>query len=242
MTYEFDHLVITGRDKMEVAARTLQVAGFHITALSKHNLGSLNRLIMLDNAYLEILGWEAGAQSIRPEIADRACGIDALVFRTSNAEVCRQNLMNAGFSPNPVQDLSRPVQIAGEMKVALFKTVRFAQQPILGLRIYFCQHLTPEYIWIAEDMKHPNQLTHLKEIEVSSSQPAQTYALFTKLLQLKNELLVTPQSQENDFSINLSNCLLRIHQEAMGTSSSISQCQIESGDGEKTLTLYQENF
>ena len=242
MTYEFDHLVIIGRDKMEVAAHTLQAAGFHLTALSKHNLGSLNRLIMLDNAYLEILGWQSGTRSVRQEIADRACGIDALVFRTSDAEICYKNLMDAGFFPNPVQDLSRPVRIGGEMKQALFKTVRFATQPIPGLRIYFCQHLTPKYVWIAEDMKHPNQLTHIKEIGVGSSHPAQTYLLFTKLLQLQNGLLMDSQIQSNDYSIRLSNCLIRIHQKSIGEPTLISQCEIKSDDGEKTFTLSQENF
>jgi hypothetical protein len=242
MSYEFDHLVITGRDKMEVATRTLQAVGFHLTDLSKHNLGSLNRLIILDSAYLEILGWEPGTQSIRQEIADRACGIDALVFRTTNAEGCYQDLMDADFSPNPVQDLSRPVRVGGEIRQALFKTVRFATQPIPGLRIYFCQHLTPQYVWKAEDMKHSNGLTHLKEIEVGSSHPTQTYLLLAKLLQLPNVLSTDSLKEANDYTIDLGNCLLRIHGEALGSSNSINQCQIESSDEKKLYTLSQENF
>jgi hypothetical protein len=242
MLYKFDHLVITGRDKMDVAARTLQADGFHLTDLARHNLGSLNRLIMLDSAYLEILGWESGAQSIRQEIADRAYGLDALVFRTANAEVCYQDLIEAGFAPNPVQDLSRPVEIAGKIKQAIFKAVRFTTQPIPGLRIYFCQHLTPEYVWIAEDMKHPNGLTHLKEIGIGSSNPAQTYQLFAKLLQLQNPLLDRPQSRENDCTVDLGNCLLRIHEEALESPNLITQCQIENSDGSKIYTLSQGDF
>ena len=242
MVYKFDHLVITGRDKMDVAARTLQAAGFHLTDLARHNLGSLNRLIMLDSAYLEILGWEPGAESIRQEIADRACGLDALVFRTLNSDTCYQNLMDAGFEPNPVQDLSRPVQVDGEIKQALFKAVRFTTQPIPGLRIYFCQHLTPQYVWMAEDMEHANGLTHLKEVGVGSSNPKQTYQLFAKLLELHNPLLDSSQSRENDYTIDLGNCLLRIHGEAVESPNLITQCQIENSDGSKICTLSQENF
>lgn len=242
MVYKFDHLVITGRDKMEVAAQTLEGEGFHLTDLARHNLGSLNRLIMLDSAYLEILGWEPGAQSIRQEIADRACGLDALVFRTSNADTCYQDLTEAGFAPNPVQDLSRPVQIDGEAKQALFKAVRFTIQPIQGLRIYFCQHLTPEYIWIAEDMKHSNGLTHLKEIKVESSNPIQTYQLFDKLLQLQASTPDGSQSRENVYSIDLGNCVLRIHGGGIKLPNLITQCQIENSDGSKIYTLSQEDF
>lgn len=242
MTYKFDHLVITGRDKMDMAARIFQEEGFHLTDLARHNLGSLNRLVMLDSAYLEILGWEPGAQSIRQEIADRACGLDALVFRTSNADTCYRDLTEAGFAPNPVQDLSRPVKIDGEIKQALFKAVRFTTQPIPGLRIYFCQHLTPEYVWIAEDMKHSNGLIHLKEIEVESSNPTQTYQLFDKLLQLQVPTLDGSQNLENDYTIDLGNCLLRIHGGAVEFSNLIAQCQIENNDGSKICTLSQYDF
>ncbi len=227
---------------MEVAAQTLEAKGFHLTDLARHNLGSLNRLIMLDSAYLEILGWESQAQSIRQEIADRPCGLDALVFRTSDAGACYQDLMESGFAPNPVQDLSRPVQIDGEIKQALFKAVRFTAQPIPGLRIYFCQHLTPEYVWIAGDMEHSNGLIHLKEIRVGSSNPAQTYQVFAKLLKLQGSLTDSSHSWMNDYTIDLGNCLLRIHGEALESPNLITQCQIENSDGSKIYTLSQEDF
>jgi len=97
MTYEFDHLVIISRDRMEEISDTFHSLGFALTPLSKHNLGSSNRLAILDSCYLEILGWEADSIPIRKEIADEPCGLNALVFRTVNADTCYQNLKDNGF-------------------------------------------------------------------------------------------------------------------------------------------------
>lgn len=173
-----------GRDNLDELSGLFQGEGFALTPLAHHNLGSSNRLIMLGSSYIELLGWEKGKQVQRAEIANQALGLDALVFRTDNANACYEQLKASGFAVNPVQDLSREGDFEGNKVSVRFKTVRFSEQPILGLRIYFCEHLTPEYVWQKEWLVHPNRICSLRQITITSSDISATAASLMKLLNL----------------------------------------------------------
>ena len=224
MTYQFDHLVLMARDQILLISDRLAGLGFNLTPLSKHNLGSSNQLCMLDSTYLEVLGWEYGTTPERKEIAELEIGLDALVFKTDDAEQCFKRLQEAGFKPNPIQDLSRPAQVNEQIHTALFKTVRFSVQPIAGLRIYFCQHLTPEYLWFDAVTKHPNAKNHLQEIVIASPDPQDTASLLHQLLHI-----ATPQSiQNSEFIVDLGNCVLRIVSKASLTLPQIEEVRINA--------------
>ncbi len=164
----FDHLVLMMRDELMQRAPRFEQAGYRLTALSVHNLGSINRLIPLDTAYIELLGWPAGKPPARKEIADQPLGLDALVFRSEDAGATHARLCELGFDVNPVQRLERPLQFLGETQMARFDTVRFATQPVAGLRIYFCQHLTPEFIWNEPALDHANGAIALDRIVIEA--------------------------------------------------------------------------
>lgn len=243
MEYEFDHLVITVRDDMDRASKLFNSFGFNLTPLSQHNLGSCNRLAVLDNSYIELLGWEPGSPSIRKEIAEEPYGLNALVFRTTNADISYQRLKDLGFSPNPVQDLTRPVEIGQETKQAMFKAVRFPSQPIPGIRLYFCEHLTPQYVWREEDMQHQNALSTLTEIVLSSSEPGKVYLQLMKLLQ--EQAIKSPEKsdlQSQNFEIYLKNCRIKIVYAEGNHLTKISNCLIESADGSKSLEIKEVDF
>ncbi|NYT57987.1 VOC family protein [Alcaligenaceae bacterium] len=163
---DFDHLVVMMRDQLNDRAPRLQKDGFHLTEVSVHNLGSINQLITLESSYIELLGWPAGQPPVRKEIAEQTLGLDALVFRPRNAADTYERLRQAGFEVSPVQRLERLVPTPRGTDMARFDTVRFARQPIPGLRIYYCQHLTPEYIWDESVMQHENGAQSLREIMV----------------------------------------------------------------------------
>jgi hypothetical protein len=87
---EFDHAVIMVRDRLDALAPHFERQGFHLTEKAVHNLGSCNRLIVLDDTYIELSGWPPGALPARKEIADSPLGLDGLVFRTYDAEATHQ--------------------------------------------------------------------------------------------------------------------------------------------------------
>jgi Glyoxalase-like domain len=207
LKYPFDHLVIIGRDELGGLSQKFVAQGFLLTPLAHHNLGSSNQLMMLDTTYIELLGWESGTTPQRAEIANQAIGLDALVFRTENAQQTYTQLKDAGFAINPVQDLSRKTEFLGKSVIAEFKTVRFSEQPVTGIRIYFCEHLTPEYVWQNQWMHHQNQLDCLSKITLASSAIEETAQIFYKLLNLEPKDI---DHHENSINISLPNLELAI--------------------------------
>lgn len=208
----FDHLVIITRSRLSEFAEQFKQSGFQLTGISKHNLGSINQLIILDSSYIELLGWESDDVIVRKEIANLDYGLDALVFRTYNAERTYQRLLGLGFNPNPVQDLSRPAQLGNQMFTAEFKAIRFTKQPIEGLRIYFCEHLTPELVWNAESQMHSNQAESLNSIEITCADPNSLAHVFGRLLEL-----TPPQKLQECIEIQLQNTklILKLDKQAL---------------------------
>ena len=162
---------------------------------------------MLDSSYIELLGWEKGKPIQRAEIANQAIGLDALVFRTNDADASYAQLKESGFAVNPVQDLSREGEFMGKMVLVEFKTVRFSEQPIPGLRIYFCEHLNPEYVWQEVWLSHPNKMHYLPQITLGSPDSSETAATFQKLLNLSDQAVVC---SANTIQISLPNIELHI--------------------------------
>jgi hypothetical protein len=240
LPYEFDHLVVIGRDQMPRISDCFQALGFHLTPLARHNLGSMNRLIMLNTAYIELLGWELGEMPARKEIANEPIGLNALVFRTQNADACYEALAGQGYCPNPVQELTRPVQVGGKTQQAVFRTVRFSAQPIEGLRIYFCQHLTPQHVWRPQDMSHPNQLNELAEIVLESSEPQALYSKLCALLCVSTERASLSLPAPDRYRVSLGNCGLRIVASDSGQPAAIQGCRIESAQAARALSFGNE--
>lgn len=224
--YSFDHLVLIGRDQLQSLGRKFVDQGFTLTPLARHNLGSCNQLIMFDSAYIELLGWEPNKPLLRAEIANQAFGLDALVFRTNNAEKTYRELLASGFSVNPVQDLSRDTQYENKLVSVQFKTVRFSKQPIPGIRIYFCEHLTPEFVWQEQWLVHQNQLGHLKSITFASPNILATTKVMCQLLNLEK----VHTAIGKDFAqLTLPNIQLNI-QKAEG----LTECKLLSAQVSKT--------
>jgi len=231
MSYDFDHLVIIARDKIIPVANNLRQLGFHLTEMAKHNLGSCNQLAMLSSSYVEVLGWEEGTIPQRKEIADLPLGLDALVFRTYNAAECFSSLKNSGFLANPVQELSRPALVNGKEELAQFNTVRFSAQPIPGLRIYFCEHLTPNFLWFDEVLQHPNLSNHLSEITLETNLLEETSATLMKLLNLSEKDI---QSSQDMHMFALPNCKITIQKNLGVKSTKIKSVSIHRQLVDKT--------
>ncbi|OWT54532.1 hypothetical protein CEY11_22430 [Candidimonas nitroreducens] len=167
------------RDRLVALAPSFEDDGYCLTDLATHNLGSMNRLIMLRDNYIELMGWPQGQPPARKDIADSPAGLDALVFRSTDALQTYEHLKRGQFDVKPVTHLERPIVIDGKSHVVSFRTVHFATQPIPGFRVYFCQHLTPEYVWMDRFMRHANGARALDAIRIRAAQPeavAQTLA------------------------------------------------------------------
>ncbi|HWL29325.1 MAG TPA: VOC family protein [Burkholderiaceae bacterium] len=223
----FDHLVLMLRDHLVEQAPSFEADGYTLTELSVHNLGSMNRLITLDSAYIELLGWPAGRAPARKEIADSPMGPEALVFRTPDAQVTHRRLQAQGFAVNPVVHLERPINVNGQAHTARFVTVRFAEQPVEGFRIYFCQHLTPELVWNSQATQHANGAAALDKIVLSSAHADRVGRV---LAQLTDAPLY--ESGVGKFKIKLDNVVLEIAQRLDAEVATIDSVSLRRHGGE----------
>ena len=237
--YLFDHLVIMVRDSLDELSKIFLNQGFQLTPLAHHNLGSSNRLIMLKSSYIELLGWEKGKQVQRAEIANQPIGLDALVFRTDDANACFKQLKDAGFAVNPVQDLSREGEFMGNTVLVKFKTVRFSEQPIPGLRIYFCEHLTPDYVWQEQWLIHPNKTKDLQQITILTSNIGENAATFQRLLELTDGQL---QFHQDYVQISLPNINLRIQYQASAKKTSIEAVHLNQSTSDPVDFIIDQRF
>ncbi len=227
------------RDSLDELSEIFLNQGFQLTPLAHHNLGSSNRLIMLKSSYIELLGWEKGKQVQRAEIANQPIGLDALVFRTNDAHACFNQLKEAGFAVNPVQDLSREGEFMGNTVLVEFKTVRFSEQPIPGLRIYFCQHLTPDYVWQKQWLIHPNNTQDLQEIAIVSPNIKETAETLQSLLGLADSQL---EFLQDCVQISLPNINLRIHHQASPNAASIKQVRLNQSAPDPVDFIIDQRF
>lgn len=163
MTLALDHLVINTRFDTDAAQTLFAQLGFTLTPRGYHTLGSINHAIMFDDHYLELIGLPAEAATIREEIAASPLGADGLVYRSYDPQRTFDALHAAGFDATPPQHFSRPVTGLGD---ARFVTVRLKPGLALGGRVYFCQHLTPEFVFRDEWKVHGNGAYALDALHV----------------------------------------------------------------------------
>lgn len=226
-------------DSLDELSNIFRSQGFQLTPLAHHNLGSSNRLIMLKSSYIELLGWEKGKQVQRAEIAHQPIGLDALVFRTDDANACFKQLKEAGFAVNPVQDLSREGDFMGNKVLVEFKTVRFSEQPIPGIRIYFCEHLTPDYVWQKQWLIHSNKTQDLEKITIVSPNINETTATFQSLLELANSQL---KLLEDCVEISLPNIKLCIQSQDSPQGVSIERVHLNQSTSDPVDFIIDQRF
>jgi hypothetical protein len=175
-----DHIVVNAMFETDAAAACFTALGFALTPRGYHSLGSVNHLMMFGDHYLELVGLPVGATTVRREILESRLGIDGLVFSSGDAPATYARLRAAGIDASEPQSFSRPVQIDGAEQLASFTTTRLTPGELPAGRVYFCQHLTPQWVFRDEWTQHPNGARALRELIVVSADPAreaQRYAL-----------------------------------------------------------------
>jgi len=195
-TLNLDHVAHFVPD-IDAASALLERLGFALTPFSLQTTrnetgeavpaGSGNRCAMLEDGYLEFLtptGDTPVGRQIRAAIA-RHAGQHLIAFGTPAAEEDHARLARHGFSPLPLVNLQREVDVAGEARMARFTVVRVPPEAMPEGRVQFAQQLTPECLWQPQYVKHPNGVTGLLATFVVAEDPATVaarYAQFAGLL------------------------------------------------------------
>lgn len=191
-----DHVGWFVRD-LAVAGRMFERLGFVLTAYMEHRnatpgggsepAGTANRCAMLERGYLEILIAMPGSETplaaqFRAAIT-RYEGVHLMAFTGADAEVERERLAEAGFDPQPVINLRRPISLeAGGGGIAAFSVVRTSPQLMPEGRIQFLAQKTPDLVWQSGLIARDNAieaLTGILVVAVDVAEAAARYSRFT---------------------------------------------------------------
>ncbi|MEZ5854448.1 MAG: VOC family protein [Hyphomicrobiaceae bacterium] len=173
-----DHVVVMVRDLAEGATRWSEL-GFTVSPRGLHSeaMGTANHTIMLEHDYLELIGVVAETERNAPGrafLARRGEGIERAAFTGTDADDGVAELKARGFAALGPYDFGRPVDLPDGRKVeATFRTFVWPiEERPGGLRVFACQHLTRENVWIGELTRHANTAFRIDRVEMVSPDPA----------------------------------------------------------------------
>lgn len=172
-TLAVDHLVIVVTD-LEGAASRMEDLGFFVTARSDHPFGTSNRIVMLDDTYLEFVTVtersklpETGfARYIDDALAAGRLGTRLVVFRSNDPEADHARLTAMGL------DVAAPLRFGRDafLPDGTAVPVEFVVVlPIFGdvtIGSFVCQHLTPGGVWHPTVRRHANGAGGLARVAV----------------------------------------------------------------------------
>ncbi|HLN10973.1 MAG TPA: VOC family protein [Xanthobacteraceae bacterium] len=172
-----DHVVVLVRD-LDAAADRWRRLGFTLSPRGIHSahMGTGNYTVMLGVDYVELLGIVAdtpyNARS-REWLTTRQ-GLERAALRTNDAAAGVAELAAHSIAGVGPLDFGRPVRLPdGTSTEARFRVFQWPpDEAPAGLRIFACQHLTPEMVWIPALQAHPNTARRIRRVEVLSADPA----------------------------------------------------------------------
>ncbi|MGE0765461.1 MAG: VOC family protein [Hyphomicrobiaceae bacterium] len=190
-----DHVVLMVRRLDEGANRWAEL-GFTVSPRGLHTavMGTANHTIMLRHDYIELIGVVAETERNLPGrqfLAKRGEGMERAAFTGTDADDGVAELKERGFAALGPYDFGRPVDLPDGRKVeATFRTFVWpVEERPGGLRVFACQHLTREHVWIPELTRHANTAYRIDRVEMLSPDPAKAAAHMGRLIDRKPEPL-----------------------------------------------------
>lgn len=198
MSHTLDHLVINTHYALDEAVTLFTDLGFTLTPRGYHTLGSINHLIVFNDAYLELIGLPVNTDKIRQEILDSPVGLDGFVLSSSDIQKTYDDLVKSKIHVQPIQRFSRPVELDdSQIKDARFEVVRTQAGEFAAGRVYFCHHETPELVYRPAWQSHKNKAQFLTGLTVVTADKEHTILQYERLGELNKDfqLNIVDQSE-----------------------------------------------
>jgi len=182
-----DHVVVTTR-RLESAGQAWQNLGFTLSPRGTHSphIGSANYTIVFEDDYIELLGilTETAHNQLTVTFLKQREGIERAAFTTDDAVAGIAELQARGLGGSGPLAFARPVDLPnGTTGEARFNTFSWkADDAPAGLRIFACQHLTPDTVWIPALQHHANGAKRLLALEIVSDDARAAALLLSRLI------------------------------------------------------------
>lgn len=182
-----DHVVIAVRDLGGAAdewARLGSTVSPH--GLHSPHMGSGNHTVMFGEDYVELLGVvspQPHNAPMRRFLRERE-GLERCAFTTRHAAAGVTALRERGVAGVGPVEFGRPVPLPGggeaEARFSVFQWPE-AEAPG-GIRIFACQHHTPDAVWLPELQRQNNGVSAISRVLVADPQPDRAAAHLARLL------------------------------------------------------------
>ena len=147
--------------------------------------GTANRCAMLERGYLEILTDVEGldtpfTRAHRAAIA-RYEGLHLIAFAVDDTGAAAARLADAGFDPEPVANLRRPMPLDGGGEgEAAFSVLRVPAGTMAEGRMQILRHETPGLVWQPSTVARDNAICGLAGVVICTDDPAGAAARFAR--------------------------------------------------------------
>src|SRR6202008_2160826 len=108
-------------------------------------------------------------------------GLNGLVFGTDDSAATYAALRAVDVPIEPPQEFSRPVELPGGKRDAVFRTVRFKAEVIPAGRVYFCHHFTRDLVWRDEWRHHANGTVAVARAVIADENPAKGAEMYRRM-------------------------------------------------------------
>jgi len=197
-----DHVVILTRS-LDAAAETWRSLGFTVSPRGLHTaaMGTANHTIMLGEDYIELIGIVADTERTIPTrefLRTRGEGIERSALTTTNAAEGLAEITARGLAGTGPFDFGRPVDLPdGRKTEAKFRTFLWPLNDRPGgMRIFACEHLTREAVWVPELTRHANTATRIDRVELLAADPEAAAGHMSRLIG-------QPVTQEGDGALRV---------------------------------------
>jgi hypothetical protein len=167
-----DHLVVLVRD-LEGAAAAWRALGFTVSPRGEHSvhLKTANHTIMFAGSdYIELLAvlGEASTNARWRRTLARREGLAGAALRLTDAHAAAVEM--GCFA---VRDFGRPATLPdGAATEARFSVFDIDGDATPDLRLFACQHHTPDAMWVSALLTHGNGAVGIARIEILATDPA----------------------------------------------------------------------
>ena len=178
-----DHGMIVVRD-LDTAAATYSRLGFTVTGLGLHTgLGTANRLVMLGDDYVELLGvrepneWN---EQFRACLEQRE-GLWMVALSSPDATAAYRQFHAVGIPVHEPFRFTRPVETPDVKGDASFCITRLDPLATPHADLFLVQHFTPELVWHPTWQAHDNGALGIRDITITVADPGAPAAVYEKL-------------------------------------------------------------
>ncbi|BBK40804.1 hypothetical protein STVA_08240 [Allostella vacuolata] len=180
-----DHVIVLVRD-LDAAAADYGRLGFTISPRGTHSahMGTGNHTIMLERDYFELMGVLAPTEANARwrEILARREGMSGVALKTDSAAKAAAEMRRAGIAAADPVHFSRPVPLpGGGTGEAAFDTTQFPPEATPDARMFCCQHLTPQTVWVPSLLHHANSAQGLAEVLLATDDPAAAAPAYARI-------------------------------------------------------------